>query len=90
MEQKQNENVKATAQTKVKDWYKTEYNSDELGDSIDDNITFFDLFELLDGYKEIYSYLVDDSVVRERCFAQLAVIMECDYSYIYDQWLLGA
>ena len=74
----------------VKDWYKSEYPSDELGDEINPSITFNDVFEALDNYKDIYKLLgVGDSIVRERVFDELADIMGVDYDYIFDQWLLG-
>lgn len=73
---------------KVKDWYKEFYPKDELGDEIRDNLTFYDLFETLDNYMDVYVVLgVDDSIVRERVFDKLSEIMDVDYDYIYQQWL---
>lgn len=73
---------------KIKDWYVKEYATDELGENINENITFEDLFNTLDNYGDVYKLLgVGDSVIRERVFEKLAEIMEVDYDYIYEQWL---
>ena len=75
-------------QLKIKDWYKEEYPTDKLGDDIKKDITFYDIFDALDNYQDIYETMgVDDSIIRERVFAKLAELMEVDYDYIYDQWL---
>lgn len=74
----------------VKEWYLKEYSTDELGLEIKDDITFYDIFYALDTYKDFYETIgVGDSVIRERIFKKLAEIMEVDYMYIYNQWLLG-
>jgi hypothetical protein len=77
--------------TNIKEWYMEEYPDDEVGATLNDDITFEGLFETLDSYGDVYEYLggAADSVVRERCFAKLAEIMQVDYSYIYEQWLLS-
>jgi hypothetical protein len=75
--------------TLVKDWYIKEYTTDELGQEINEKITFYDIFYALDRYKNIYEVLgVGDSLVRERVFKKLADIMKVEYNYIYEQWLL--
>ena len=80
--------MNATEKTKIKEWYMKEYPTDELGVEIDNEITFEDLFVVLDTYKDVYEALnVWDSIVRERVFGQLAEIMNVDYDYIYEQWL---
>ena len=73
----------------IKQWYKTTFPTDELGDEIAPNLTFEDLFRAMDNYKSVYETIaVHDSIVRERIFVRLAMIMEVDYNYVYDQWLL--
>lgn len=48
------------------------------------------MFIALDTYKDVYELIgVGDSLVRERLFRRLAEIMEVDYNYIYQQWLMG-
>lgn len=77
-----------TKNTRIKDWYIKEYSTDELGVEINNEITFEDLFNVLDTYKDVYEALgVWDSIVRERVFDRLAKIMNVDYDYIYEQWL---
>ena len=73
----------------IRDWYIKEYPADEIGAEIDENATFRDLFYALDCYKDVYEIIgVEDSIIRERVFARLAYIMDVDYKYIYEQWLL--
>jgi hypothetical protein len=74
---------------RLRDWYTTNFPSDELGIEIDDTATFDGLFETLDRRRDVYDYIgVYDSVVRERLFEKLAELAEMPYSYIYDQWFL--
>jgi hypothetical protein len=74
----------------IRDWYLLEFSEDRLGEEINEGITFADLFHELDRRKDVYLFLGGiDSVIRERVFTKLAEIMEVDYDYIYDQWLLG-
>lgn len=81
--------MKTTAKTKVREWYIETYPHDTLAHSIAENLTFEDVFETLDRRKDVYKALgVGDSRIRENVFAELAAIMEVDYNYIYDQWLL--
>ena len=77
-----------TENTKIKEWYMTEYPDDELGEEMTKDVTFYDLFVVLDTYKSVYDTLnVWDSIIRERVFGKLAEIMNVDYDYIYEQWL---
>ena len=79
-----------TEKTKIKEWYVKEYPTDELGVELNGEITFYDLFVVLDNYKSVYEALnVWDSIVRERVFGKLSEIMQVDYDYIYEQWLKG-
>lgn len=73
----------------VKEWYRGEYPTDDLVEEIKDEVTFEDVFNALDTYKDIYEVIGNgiDSLVRERIFNKLATLMEVDYDYIYDQWL---
>ena len=76
--------------TNVKEWYKNTFPQDELGDEINPNITFYDVFEALDHYKDIYELLgVDDSVVREKVFFGLDDILDAPDGYSYEQWEFG-
>lgn len=76
--------------TKIKEWYMVEYPTDELGVEINNDITFEDMFVVLDTYGDVYEALnVGDSIIRERVFSKLADLMEVDYDYVYKQWLHG-
>ena len=73
----------------IKEWYLENFSSDTMGLDINDGITFEDLFHVLDRRQDVYDFLgVLDSVIRERVFVKLAEIIEADYEYVYDQWLL--
>lgn len=74
---------------KIKEWYLKEYPNDQLGNEINEKITFLDVFETLDSYGDVYELIgIGDSVIRERTFLKLAEIMQVEYNYIYEQWLL--
>jgi len=77
--------------TKVRDWYMKEFPDDELGQEIKKGITFYDVFEKMDRYKDIYDDILEvrDSVIRERVFGKLADIMGVDYEEVYQQWILS-
>ena len=79
---------KFNGQSKIREWYKWAYPTDELGNTINQNATFQDAFECLQVGFNFYAFLgVDDSLVRERVFDALAVLMGCSYDHIYYQWL---
>jgi hypothetical protein len=74
----------------IKEFYLSNYPTDELGNEIHTKATFIGLFEVLDTYKDVYNYIgVHDSIIRERIFEKLANEMGINYNEIYDQWLLA-
>lgn len=74
----------------VREWYTNAFFRDDLGQEINSNVTFEDLFVALDNYKDVYDVLgVHDSLIRERVFVKLSEVMGVDYDYIYNQWLKG-
>ena len=76
--------------TKLKEWYTTNYPSDELGAGINPDSTFQNLFDALDQYRDVYEVIgVGDSLVRERLFESLAEITGYDYQIIYEQWMMA-
>lgn len=78
----------AKANTSIRDWYMSAYPADECGEYINKDVTFYDLFEALDNYRDVYECIgFGDSIVRERCFTELSHVMGVDYNYIYDQWM---
>jgi|TARA_B110000444_G_C18299111_1_gene348744 hypothetical protein len=71
----------------IKNWYKSEFTTDELGEEINPKATFK---ELKDNLPNVYDHLtVGDSIVRERCFLELSNRMGVDYDEIYYKWLNG-
>ncbi len=75
-------------QTKIKDFYKEAYPTDEMGDNLNASATFQDAYECLQVGFNFYAFLgVDDSLVRERIFDALATLMGCSYEHVYYQWL---
>ena len=74
--------------TNIRRWYMLTFPKDELGCEINENVTFYDLFEALDNYEDVYDLLgVGDSIIRERAFSKLSIIMDVGYGEIFDQWL---
>ena len=83
--------MNANAKTRIRGWYLKAYPTDDLGEEIDPNVTFEDIFNTLDARRDVYRVIgVVDSIIRERVFAQLAKIMGTPYEYVFDQWLLCA
>lgn len=79
---------KLDEQTEVRAYYMDKYATDELGEEIRMGVTFKDVFHALDNRVCVYDLLnVHDSLVRERVFEALSEVMECEYDYIYSQWL---
>jgi len=79
--------------TIIKQWYKEMSKNESYKDDyklINDNITFNDLYIAMDNYKDVYKFIGEDidTFIREFIFSKLAEIMEVEYNYIYDQWLL--
>lgn len=72
---------------KIKDWYKKNYKTDELGDELNPNTTFDDLFSaILNG--DVYSAMgVHDSVVRERLFSKLSKLKGRYENYAYELYV---
>lgn len=68
----------------VREWYQSTFPEDDLGSSINSELSFSSLYQQL-GYEDIYNILgVGDSVVRERIFSELAIREDEDYDHIYN------
>ena len=75
-------------QTRVRDWYMSAYPTDELGKELNKIVSFQDVYCQLYVCGSIYALLgVEDSLVRERVFDRLAILMDCPYDVVYHQWL---
>ena len=71
---------------KIRDWYMKNYPTDDLGEELNDEVTFEDMWN--EDYKEynIYQVMgVGDSVIRERLFEHLAEIKGVTYNEVYDK-----
>ena len=77
--------------TELQQFYVDKYPTDDLGWEIPAYATFEDLLIALDSSdnKKVYELCADDSVVRERLFAELSDILGVDYDVIYDKWMQG-
>ncbi len=76
------------SRSSIKDWYKKNYKTDELGDEINPNVTFDDLFEAILNGSDIYSIIgVHDSVVRERLFSKLSKLKGRYENYANELYL---
>jgi hypothetical protein len=72
----------------IKNYYTLNFPTDELGQEINEEATFEGLFDELDNYRDVYTYIgVQDSLVRERLFSRLSEIVGMNYEYVYEQWL---
>lgn len=75
---------------KVKNWYTLTFPTDELGQEINEDITFEDVFRCLDNYGDFYNLInVVDSLVRERIFEKFSEISGHTYAEIYDKWMMS-
>lgn len=74
----------------IREWYIYEFPEDDLGEEIDEFITFKDAYRYMKLGKDIYDLLgVDDSIIRERVFSELAKRENVSYDDIYYLWLRG-
>lgn len=72
----------------IKDWYVKKYPSDDLGNEINDKVTFNNIIEGINNNKNIYEILeVNDSLVRERIFEKISNLIGVSYEDITNQWL---
>ena len=72
----------------IREFYVKNYPSDDMGADINPNATFDGLAQALSNCQDVYNYLyVYDSIIRERCFEKLSLILNCEYEVIYQRWL---
>ena len=72
----------------IREFYVNNYPSDEMGKSINPEATFDGLVQTLSKCQDVYEYMnVYDSIIRERCFEKLSLILNCEYDVIYQRWL---
>jgi len=81
-------NITLAKRLKVKKWYTKTYSTDDLGQEINEDLSFWLFWSYLSQGYNVYSVLeVSDSLVRERVFQKLSEILEVDYDVIYKKWL---
>jgi hypothetical protein len=73
----------------IKTWYIDTYPTDEMGEDINPEINFENIFEILDKGDIYESIGVADSIIRERIFEKLSKISGILYEEIYNKWLLS-
>lgn len=84
----ENEEESNKLDVSIKDWYVKKYPSDDLGNEINDKVTFNDIIEGINNNKNIYEILeVNDSLVRERIFEKISNLIGVSYEDITNQWL---
>jgi fatty acid/phospholipid biosynthesis enzyme len=72
----------------VREFYVKNYPADDMGADINPNATFDGLVHALSNCQDVYEYLyVYDSIIRERLFEKLSLILNCEYMVVYNQWL---
>lgn len=72
----------------IKEFYLDKYSSDDMGEEINEGVTFVGLLHTLHSNCCVYTFLgVHDSVIRERVFEELAKQLRVDYNHIYDLWV---
>ena len=73
---------------KIKQFYLSNYPTDELGVELNDKANFTGLLNELFTGNDIYGYIgVGDSIISERLFSKLSEILNCSYDYVYNLWL---
>jgi hypothetical protein len=71
----------------IKEFYLKNYPDDNLGLEINEKSTFAGLLYELLIESDIYHYIeVNDSIVRERVFRELANQIGRPYEYVYKLW----
>ena len=72
----------------IKNWYTHYYETDELGQEINSMATFNDLYRALVDGRDVYDVIgVGDSLVRERLFEELAILLGVSYNDVYNMWI---
>jgi hypothetical protein len=81
---------KSDSDVKIKDWYMKNYPNDDLGEELNDEVTFENMWN--EDYKkyDIYQVMgVGDSLIRERLFEHLAEIKGVSYDVVYKKLFLS-
>lgn len=72
----------------IKEFYCKNHPQDELGNEINETATFEGLLRTLIINGGVYEYIgVEDSIVRESIFEELANTLKVNYDHIYNLWM---
>ena len=72
----------------VRDWYMEQYPNDDLGPTLNKDLTFRDFVGVLNASKDVYDALGHiDSIVRERVFGMTSQLLGVDYDAVFYRWL---
>lgn len=72
-----------------KSWYHETFSDDDKYTELVDTITFNDILDRIYCGSDIYKYLADDSIIRERFFNYISEQLNIDYEIIYDSWIFA-
>jgi hypothetical protein len=73
---------------KIREFYLSNYPTDELGVELNEKSTLDGMMNTLLHGKDVYEYIgVSDSVVRERLFQKASEYLNKPYDYVYELWL---
>lgn len=72
----------------IREWYQATYPDDDMGKDIIPNTDWHMLWLAIITGKDVYDILgIEDSIIRERIFQELADTMGVDYNVVYYAWL---
>lgn len=73
---------------KIKDWYCVAYSDDELGEKLSNRASFLTIYNAIKSGRDVYEVMgIGDSIIRERLFDKLSVMLKVDYAVVFYLWL---
>lgn len=79
---------KVLREIKVKNDYMENFPTDDMGEHINETVSYYDIYMGMAEGKDVYDMLnVGDSLIRERVFRRLSELLETEYETIYYLWL---
>jgi hypothetical protein len=78
-----------TTDRSIKEWYIKAFPDDEVGQEINDHITFEEAYHALKTGNSFYKVVGDhiDTVIRERIFTEMSYLFKVSYDEIYNLWI---
>ena len=73
----------------IKEWYINSFPDDEVGQEIDDQITFEEAYHAMKMGDDFYETVGDhiDTVIRERIFTEMSYLFRVSYDDLYKLWI---